>query len=141
MYAIRSYYDFIDTYFEELDPENPFADEEERFRQRHSSIITALISLIRDSEISNNTLVEIAHSISDNYITNIDEATWEELSKMAIACAQNEPAFLHLPSDAIIVEKDGYMSSLVYRITSYNVCYTKLLRLKNEFKRIKKSAL
>ncbi len=105
---------FIDTYFEELDPENPFADEEERFRQRHSSIITALISLIRDSEISNNTLVEIAHSISDNYITNIDEATWEELSKMAIACAQNEPAFLHLPSDAIIVEKDGYMSSLVY---------------------------
>ena len=105
---------FIDTYFEELDPENPFVDEEERFRQRHSSIITALVSLVRDSEISNDALIEIARSISENYITNIDEAAWEELSKMAVACAQNEPDFLHLPSDSITVEKYGYMSSLVY---------------------------
>ena len=101
---------FFDTY-RDLDEEDPMKAEEMKFREKHSSIIDALITAVKVLDPDEKQAVEIARKIDGSFITNIKERDWEKIAKMALACAENEPEFLHVPQE-IEAGRDGW--SMVY---------------------------
>ncbi len=103
---------FMDTYHD-LDKENPTKDEEIKFRAKHESIIDALIMAVNALKIDEKKAVEIANMVEENFLTDIKEKDWNKLAKMALACAQNDQEYLHVPK-VINVEEEGYFRSLIY---------------------------
>jgi hypothetical protein len=100
---------FMDTYHD-----SPTAEVEElRFRERHEDIIDALIVAIKAFKLDDVQMVDLASQIKGSYVTGIKERDWDDLAKMALACTANKQEYLHVPEE-IEVEKEGYMSSIVY---------------------------
>lgn len=108
---------FMDTY-NNLDKENPTVDEELRFRKKNKTIINALVTTMKALEMESNQVVDIAHKVEDNFLTDIKERDWDKIAKMAIACS-DDIEYLHVP-DVIEVEENDSMRSIVYDVKDVN---------------------
>ncbi len=103
---------FMDTY-RNLDEENPIADEEERFRERHEIIIDSLIDVIDMADMDKGRMAAIARLYAKTFSTNIKEKEWEEIAELALYCMDGGHEFLHVPID-IEVEQIGNMPYIIY---------------------------
>ncbi len=78
--------------------DNPTAEEEEnRFREHHRTIITAVVQAVELLQLQGKDLVTIAENVEERYTSNIPEDEWQQIADSALYCVSNDPQFLHVP--------------------------------------------
>ncbi len=87
-------------------------EEELLFRDRHETILRAVVLGIRALGLAGEDLVSVAGSVAGTYSTSIAPGDWPVIAATAAYCVKRDPQFLFVPLE--IVGAAGSDSQMVY---------------------------